>query len=268
MRSGMLRVLAVLALTTLAISPDATAQSGDAPQAETEAERRGRELFENGALLYDEGRYEDAIVAWQAAYDLTQRSGFLFNIANAYERLAKYDEAIDVLGRYRALAKAEERETLDRRIRNLEERQAEQAAARTQAPQPQTPPQLQNPTVRPVPDPQPVERSRSVRPLVGYTLVGAGAASVATGLGFGLSSRAAGARAEEGCRPLASGLLCPSSSSEALGANHRSALFADVGFGTGLALASSGVVVLLTGHRDQTVSVAPFGRGVRVALTW
>lgn len=266
----MTRLLGILALVGLAslCGGEARAQSGDPPQTETDAERRGRELYENGALLYDEGRYEDAIVAWQAAYDLTQRSGFLFNIANAYERLAKYEEAIDVLGRYRALARAEERETLDRRIRNLEERQAEQARAEPDRPVPVPAPSGPGPE----PEPEPVQRTGSLRPVVGYTLVGTGAASLATGLGFALSSRAAGVRAEEGCRPLESGLLCPSSASDALGANHRSALVADMGFGAGLALATSGVIVLLTGHGGHedggSVSVTPMRRGITVAMTW
>jgi len=89
-------------------------------------DNRARELFENGARLYDEGLYDDAITAWQEAYRLSpDRHLLLFNMANAYERLGRYQEALDHLNRYRALAPKDERETLERRIRAIERRMAE-----------------------------------------------------------------------------------------------------------------------------------------------
>ena len=86
---------------------------------------RARELYDNGAILYDEGRYEDAIVAWEEAYRLSGRPLLLYNIANAQERLGQWRAALDTLNRYRAYARPEERERLDRRIANLERRLAE-----------------------------------------------------------------------------------------------------------------------------------------------
>lgn len=222
---------------------------------------RGRELYENGALLYEEGRYEDAIVAWEAAYALTQRPGFLFNIANAYERLADYDQAIDVLGRYRALARADERETLDRRIRNLEERLAEQSARAPVGAQVPVPAPSDSPTR------STAERTGNARPVIGLSLVGVGAASLLTGTGFGLGARSAGNQAESGCVATDAGLLCPDASGRALATNRRSALIADIGFGVGAAAATTGLVVLVTGGKRQ-VSVAPMGQGVRVAMRW
>ena len=93
--------------------------------AEDPTEARAKELFENGARLYEEGQYDDAVMAWQAAYQLSPRPLLLFNMANAYERLGRYQEAYDFLNRYRALAPSDERETLERRIRNIEKRIAE-----------------------------------------------------------------------------------------------------------------------------------------------
>ena len=107
-------------LLTLTVPIPSFAQS---PQPGTEAaDARARELFQNGALLYDEGRYEDAIVAWEEAYRLSPRPLLLFNMANAMERLARWEDALAMLNRYRAFAGAEERDTLDRRMRNIERR--------------------------------------------------------------------------------------------------------------------------------------------------
>jgi len=83
---------------------------------------RAQELYENGARLYDEGLYEEAIAAFEAAYTLSKLPELYYNIANAYERLAKWQEALDALNKYRAFAPTDERETLDRRMRNLERR--------------------------------------------------------------------------------------------------------------------------------------------------
>ena len=77
-------VFRALCLLTLlaAVAPEALAQD-----ATTEA--RAKELYENGAALYEEGRYEEAILAWEEAYRLSSRPVLLFNIANAYERLGR-----------------------------------------------------------------------------------------------------------------------------------------------------------------------------------
>jgi tetratricopeptide (TPR) repeat protein len=118
---------------------------------------RARELYENGARLYDEGLYEEAIAAFEAAYQASGLPEMHFNIANAYERLGKWQQALDSLNRYRAFAPSEERETLDRRMRNLERRIAETPVAPPPVvvvpPVVQTPP----PPVAPPPTPK-VER--------------------------------------------------------------------------------------------------------------
>jgi len=108
----------ILSLAQLAVVSPALAQSG--------TDDRARELFENGARLYDEGLYDEAIQAWQAAHGLSpDKHLLLFNMANAYERLGRYQEALDYLNRYRALAPNDERETLERRMRSIERRIAE-----------------------------------------------------------------------------------------------------------------------------------------------
>jgi tetratricopeptide (TPR) repeat protein len=231
----------------------------DTPTDPAEIERRGIELYENGAILYEEGRYEDAILAWQEGYRISQRPGFLFNIANAQERLGDYRAALDTLGRYRALAHTDERETLDRRIRNLEERLATQPA-----------PVPVEPAPRPRGD-KAMGEGPSLRPIAGISLVGLGGAGVITGGVFGAQSRAAGAQASEVCRETPSGLLCPASAAPALAANQRKALVADLGFGLGAAAATTGVVLLVLGGPDKPVSIAPVstgfgGTGLRVTL--
>ena len=157
--------------------------SGPAWASDPETDARARELYENGEILYNEGRYEDAIVAWEEAYRLSERAALLFNIANAYERLGRYDEALDALNRYRAYAKAEERESLDRRIANLERRRDEAKAQAASAPPPESGP-------APGPDPQPEAPKSGFRP-VPLVLTGVGVASLGVGAGFGVKALSA-----------------------------------------------------------------------------
>lgn len=83
---------------------------------------RAQEVYDNGKLLYAEGLYEDAIAAYQEAYRLTAVPTVLLNIANAYERLQRFEDAIAVLNRYRAFARADEREAIRSRIEAVRER--------------------------------------------------------------------------------------------------------------------------------------------------
>ena len=94
--------------------------------AQTAADQEARALYQQGASLYDEGRYDEAVTVWTRAYDLSPRPLLLFNIANALERLGRMSEALDYLARYRPTAPDGERDKVDARIENLERRVAEQ----------------------------------------------------------------------------------------------------------------------------------------------
>jgi tetratricopeptide (TPR) repeat protein len=118
----------------------ALAQDEPTPSADDE---RARELFQNGRVLHEEGRYEDAIAAWEEGYRLSKRPLFLYNIGNAYEKLGDLEHAIEYFNRYRAFAPEEERVTLERKIRALEERVADAQI-------------VPDPEPEPEPDPEPV----------------------------------------------------------------------------------------------------------------
>lgn len=119
-------MIALLLLShALAQSPP----TAPAPPDQEAADTRARELFENGRSLYDEGRYEEAAVAWEEAWELSERPLLLFNLANAYERTARWGEALERLQLYRAFAAAGEAERIEARIRNLELRVADERSA-------------------------------------------------------------------------------------------------------------------------------------------
>lgn len=255
----MRKALLLLLLNLVVALPPATAQTTPDPSAE-----RARELFENGNLLYDEGRYEDAIVAWQEAYRLSERSVILFNIADAQEKLGRWQDALDTLSRYRAYAREDEREALDRRIRNLERRIQEQGptAATTTAPPPvttTTPPPAAPTTTMPV-TPAPTGNERRGVRVLPLTLYGVGVAGLGAGAYFALAARGAREEAAGLCQDTDEGYLCPAEAEPALSRDARSSLFADIGFGVGGAAIIGGTLSLvLGGGTSASATLSPGG---------
>ncbi len=229
------RLLTVLLCLSSLFSPLA--------RADDSADEQARILYENGAMLYEEGRYEDAIAAWQEAYRLSQRNELLFNLANAEERAGRYLDALDHLNRYRAFAPAEERATLDRRITNLERRISESGSkpsTTTTAPATTAPPA------------QPEPKSEGGVRILPMVLFGVGGAGLVTGSVFG--GRAVGARGDAAAACAPNGGLCTGAAATPLTNDRRYSLLADIGFGVGVAGVVGGVVTLLLPARDATAS--------------
>ena len=199
-------------------------------------DKRARELYENGAMLYEEGEYEQAIIAWEAAHELSQEPLLYYNIANAYERLGQYDEAIDALAQYRAFAPSEEREALDRRLRNMEERRSETPRVTTPA----------KPTKQP-----------SDANLTPVALVGVGVAGLGTATAMGLRSRTASRQLNALC---VEG-ICPSDAAPVLQTEKRSALAADIGLVVGAVALGTGTALWLI---EDSTWVAPAPGGITI----
>ena len=99
-----------------------------------ESEERAKELFYNGQMLYEEGRYEAAILAWQKGYEITDLPAFLKNIALAQESVGLYLPAIETLKTYRAFAPFEEQDELRTWLEDLERKSTANPSATIQEP--------------------------------------------------------------------------------------------------------------------------------------
>jgi tetratricopeptide (TPR) repeat protein len=245
-----------LLLLALALGTEGAALAQQPAPSESDM-ARAKELFENGQILYQEGRYEQAIQAWEEAYRLSGRAELLYNVSSAYEKAGKYREAIDALNKYRVYAKADERETLDRRIRALEERLA---AA------PATPVKPADPVVTPVVT-APVEPVAPVEPakdggfrVLPAVLIGTGAVGLGTGGVFALQVGSAMDEIRGSCVEGDAGYLCPSSAQPASDKRDSAALISTIGFGVGGALTAAGLGLLVAGgggSSDVEVTLAP-----------
>lgn len=229
------------------VAPVATAQTpSTTPTAE---DTRARELYENGADLYKEGRYAEAILAWQESYKLSARHPLLLNIAGAQERLGLLSDAVDSIQRYRAFASSEERDELEQRVLALQQRIAAQPA-----PQPvvTAPAVVQPPPPEPTPVPVP-KQTPSLQRTVGWAVFGTGAA---LGVAFGAVAGVSFGQAKE----------FKDAGDQAGWEKIRPLNNASIGLAaTGGALAVAGVVVALTAPKDRGVAVLPTTDGFVVA---
>lgn len=242
-------LLLLFALSSAARAADPGSADTTTASESAADDARARELYENGSILYEEGRYEDAIAAWEEAYRLSGRPLLLFNTANALERLGRYDEAMTLLQRYRAYAPAEEREILDRRIRNLETRIDDQKERSAAAPVVATAPP-------PAPAVAPERHPVRVAPLI---LGGIGVVGLGFGTGFGVSALGARSDAAANCTTVNDVNWCTDLAADALERDGRSSLLSDISFGVGtLGVAGAVVTALLPG--GETGLDAGFGR--------
>lgn len=112
--------------------PEASAQPANTP-VPPDSDAEAKRLYTNGAELYEEGRYEQAILAFREAHALSGRHTLLKNVANAQERMGELQAAVDTLNEYRVYAETGEKDALATRIRVLEERISKEREARMQA---------------------------------------------------------------------------------------------------------------------------------------
>ena len=186
-------------------------------------------LYKNGSRLYDEGRYKEAIQAFQEAYKLSGRHALLYNIAAAQERMGDVEQALETLYQYRIYAPEKEQDTLAKRTANLQARieKQKQQAQKEQAATPVQPlPEANEPEPQP-----PTITSKPRKPFPSRAVVAS--AYTITGIALVTSSifagRAAAARNE--LRNICQQSLCPNEADNLLQQDRTSAQFADVGWG-------------------------------------
>jgi len=229
-----------------------------------EEDVRARELYRNGEQLYEEGLYEDAIVAWERAYELSGRPLLLYNIANALERIGKWEEALRRINQYRAFATEAERETLDRRMRAIERRIDEKKSQvepdeKTADPDP-------NPSSSLILKPQQKAYSPSPGPV---------ALSITGGIGLAIGgvltvmTQQARSEASALCRQTGEISLCPDTASDALNRDAQFSLGADLSMSLGAAALGTGIILgvldrqgLLRPKKKQVLLVPGAGPGL------
>ncbi len=89
--------------------------------ADDDGTRSARKHFDKGEKLFALGRFDDALVEYEAAFEARPLPGFLFNIGQCHRNLGDYDAAVFSYRKYLKLAPdAENREAVEDLIADLE----------------------------------------------------------------------------------------------------------------------------------------------------
>jgi tetratricopeptide (TPR) repeat protein len=259
------------ALALLLVATSGAAQAPD--QRELTLDEQARELYLRGDRLYAEGSYDEAIAALKEAYELSHRSALLYDIANALERLGRYEEALRYLNDYAPSAPEHQRHIVLKRIRSLEARSEEQRRAGRSSAELAAPPVNAKAVVAPPRTAgEPAERPSP--PVLGYVIGGAGLVSIGAGVVLGLSASSARDEAEGQCVNNGAQTLCPASAEDALSRGRHRALAADIAWGVGIVAVGIGVYLVLDSDSESGAttalrsSAAPGGAGVSLVHTF
>jgi hypothetical protein len=176
------------AAITLACSVWLCSATGHAQSTSDDLARRH---FDSGVAYLEESDYDNALKAFQKAYELSKRPEILLNVATVHERRSDLPAAVAALKGYlEAAPQGQHAETVKLRIQNLEKRLQEQAASAPPTPvePPAAPPPPPAATEKPaVPPPAPAKPHQpEPNRLPAFISLGVGGvlagASVATGL--------------------------------------------------------------------------------------
>ena len=203
---------------------------------------RARELYKNGTVLYKEGSYKEAVLAFQEAYRLSKRHALLYNIAKSQEKMQNFNAAIESLQTYRIYAPNQEQATLRQHIdilRDKKRKQDDQKQRATQAPKaPPSPLQETAKTSNPL-VPQPPAK-RKLGPALG---IWSGVTGVGVIGGAVFSLRANNVRQD--LDSLCQGTLCPKGAEELLKKDRQAALWADISWSiAAIGLAGTSITLL------------------------
>jgi tetratricopeptide (TPR) repeat protein len=249
---------AITVFSALVVAAPASAQSKKKPAAEqNEGDAEARRLFKEGDKLYAEGDYEGAVRAFEKSYELSRQPALKYNLANAYERLARYEEALNALKEYEPHAAADERDVVKRRVGKLQERAEQQRLDKEKGIASSTPSESSTEASPPASEPDAPAGGASVSsdtPVLGYVLVGVGAVGVGLGAYFGIQALGTQSDAEAACKESGGARRCPSSASGTLDSNQRSAIIADVGIGVGIVAAAVGTFLIFKSKSKDTAA--------------
>jgi tetratricopeptide (TPR) repeat protein len=128
----MRRAVVAMTIALAAVSARAWATADGAA-----GERPGRVLFEQAEVKFNVGRFDEALVDYQAAYDAEPLPAFLFNIGQCYRNLGNYERAQFYFRRYTALdPRSPNRAAAEHLIAEMDRLAAERASAAGREPPP------------------------------------------------------------------------------------------------------------------------------------
>ena len=260
--SAVLAMSVGAALTTPAVAhaalePAAGGEEATPPEGEVDQERL-QELFSSARTLYEEGQYEAAIAAFEAAYKVSPEPNLLYNIFVCYDRLGQPEQALEALDRYAEVAPPEDEDQIAKDRRRLE------ADLERKEAQPDdgggTPDGTSGDSGSGNVDRGPQER---IYGPAAWALTAVTGIALGVGIGFGVSSNNLANDAQDQCAPGASGQVCPRSASDDMDKARNRGIVADVSFAVAGVAAIALIAVIATKaakrKRSSSARLSPYG---------
>lgn len=236
-----------------------------------ESDERARELHEQGRALFESGQYDQCILLWREALELSNRAGLHFNLAEAEERAERFAEAAASLERYLASGERHaqaNRVSINRRIAQLERQAAASPAPPPLVPQAEEPDPDPEPVVDPTPETEPEPRPESERRPRIWTWVAAGLTGLfaAGAVVTGVLTLTRTSDLEEAC----GGTICTDEHQADWDTAWSLAITTDVLIGLASASAIATILLIFLENRSQrrsTATIAPWMGPGQAGLT-
>ena len=178
--------------------------------AQSTSDDLARRHFDSGVAYLEESDYDNALKAFQKAYELSKRPEILLNVATVHERRSDLASAVAALNGYlEAAPRGEHVETVKLRIQNLEKRISEQdkakAAESAPAVAPAPAPATSGPApAAPAPTPSPGPRREEPNRMPAFISLGVGGALAGASVVTGLVAKSKYDDAKSSCSPACS----------------------------------------------------------------
>lgn len=210
-----------------------------------------RRHFESGVAYLQESDYDNALKAFEKAYELSKRPEILLNIATVHERRSDLKNAVTALKQYLDVApQGDQRATVESRIANLEKRiEAESQPKQTDAgtAQPGT-----APTSGPSQPDKPVEKGEEPANVPAFVLLGVGAVAAGGAVLTGFLAKGEYDDAKKSCSPHCS--------NDDVSAGKTLALTSTILTGVAVVSAGVGAVLLFSQHPSEKSAKKPAPR--------
>jgi tetratricopeptide (TPR) repeat protein len=253
--------------------PTRAAAGGQRKRGAASAQDEARELYKKAMTHYELGAFDDAIVEFKRAYELTSAPGLLFNIAQVYRMKKDAAQAVYFYRTYlRLMPDAPNRADVEALLVEnqaiVDAEKAQRAEAEAAAAAVATAPPPVAAVTAPAPPP-PAKRPWRVELWSGVGLAAVGVGALAAGVGLGARSAS---DANQISRADAQRDVPWDAAKQALYRDGQNAAIAStVTYVVGGALAATGAVLVTLGLRDRvrarTMAVAPTPGGVQVVMT-
>ncbi len=198
-------------------------------QDDKQTDQRARESFREGDRAYADKRYEDAVEAFTEAYELSKRPLMLYNIANALERLERWEEAAAKLRTYREYAPRSELRTVDARIASLTARAERQKLEMLREEQVWSTD----------------KHRKGIKSVRGAALLSTGAAALALGGVLAVLANTQRSKIDDECTLLDGVRFCSPAADQYFRRDRAYSISADVLLGSGISLTGVGIYYLI-----------------------